>query len=221
MHIVVYMHIGTHPKAIPQQDTHNTQKKPFPHQHPPPQSVTPVNELGRMNIGSRPAKRRTGGSIDTLRAIPWIFAWTQIRFHLPVWLGIGEALKTLIQEGKLELLEDMYENWIFFRVTMDMIEVCGWCVVWCVGWGVWLVCGVKCVGWWYDQGVYFMLLACCCHAQHCASCACLSILYMSFHPRPAPHTPHPQPPTPYPQPKPHPPPTDGVCQGRPPSAAAV
>lgn len=87
------------------------------------QAVTPVNELGRMNIGSRPAKRRTGGSIDTLRAIPWIFAWTQIRFHLPVWLGIGEALQAMLAQGKLELLEDMYENWIFFRVTMDMIEV--------------------------------------------------------------------------------------------------
>ena len=57
------------------------------------QAVTPVNELGRMNIGSRPAKRKAAGSIDDLRAIPWIFAWTQIRFHLPVWLGIGQAFE--------------------------------------------------------------------------------------------------------------------------------
>lgn len=45
-----------------------------------------------MNIGSRPAKRKAAGGIGTLRAIPWIFAWTQTRFHLPVWLGVGEAM---------------------------------------------------------------------------------------------------------------------------------
>ena len=46
-----------------------------------------------MNIGSRPAKRKAAASIDSLRAIPWIFAWTQTRFHLPVWLGVGEAFQ--------------------------------------------------------------------------------------------------------------------------------
>lgn len=86
-------------------------------------AITPVNELGRMNIGSRPAKRRAHGSIDTLRAIPWIFAWTQVRFHLPVWLGVGEALSDVIKQGKLELLQDMYANWMFFRVTLDMLEM--------------------------------------------------------------------------------------------------
>ena len=60
------------------------------------QAVTPVQELGRMNIGSRPAKRKAAGSIDDLRAIPWIFAWTQIRFHLPVWLGIGQAFEVCL-----------------------------------------------------------------------------------------------------------------------------
>ena len=59
------------------------------------QACTPVSELGRMNIGSRPAKRKAAGSIDDLRAIPWIFAWTQIRFHLPVWLGIGQAFEVV------------------------------------------------------------------------------------------------------------------------------
>ena len=57
------------------------------------QQATPVAELGRINIGSRPSKRKAAGSIDDLRAIPWIFAWTQTRFHLPVWLGIGEAFQ--------------------------------------------------------------------------------------------------------------------------------
>lgn len=89
------------------------------------QSLTPVNELGRMNIGSRPAKRRAAGSIDTLRAIPWIFAWTQIRFHLPVWLGVGEALSAIMTErpNGAELLQDMYQNWMFFRVFLDMLEM--------------------------------------------------------------------------------------------------
>lgn len=89
------------------------------------QTLTPVNELGRMNIGSRPAKRRAAGSIDTLRAIPWIFAWTQIRFHLPVWLGVGEALQAIITESEkgVELLQDMYQNWMFFRVMLDMLEM--------------------------------------------------------------------------------------------------
>jgi phosphoenolpyruvate carboxylase len=89
------------------------------------QAVTPVNELGRMNIGSRPAKRRAAGSIDTLRAIPWIFAWTQIRFHLPVWLGFGEALQGIIDSSEqgVTLLQDMYQNWMFFRVLLDMLEM--------------------------------------------------------------------------------------------------
>lgn len=53
-------------------------------------TFTPTSELGQMNIGSRPAKRRSYGGIDTLRAIPWIFAWTQTRLLLPVWLGRSE-----------------------------------------------------------------------------------------------------------------------------------
>ncbi|CAK0740175.1 hypothetical protein CVIRNUC_001230 [Coccomyxa viridis] len=87
------------------------------------QACTPVSELGRMNIGSRPAKRKAAGSIDDLRAIPWIFAWTQIRFHLPVWLGIGQAFEALIKEGKLGQLQQMYKEWPFFSVTLDMIEM--------------------------------------------------------------------------------------------------
>lgn len=87
------------------------------------QQSTPVNELGRMNIGSRPAKRKALTGLSTLRAIPWIFAWTQTRFHLPVWLGMGEAFQGMIDEGKLDLLTDMYQNWPFFSVTLDMVEM--------------------------------------------------------------------------------------------------
>lgn len=78
-----------------------------------------------MNIGSRPPKRKASGGIESLRAIPWIFAWTQTRFHLPVWLGFGAAFKHVIQKNKknLDFLREMYNEWPFFRVTIDLIEM--------------------------------------------------------------------------------------------------
>lgn len=87
--------------------------------------ATPEMEYGRMNIGSRPAKRRPSGGIETLRAIPWIFAWTQTRFHLPVWLGFGSAFKQVIEKDvkNLHMLQDMYNQWPFFRVTIDLVEM--------------------------------------------------------------------------------------------------
>ena len=67
--------------------------------------ATPELEYGRMNIGSRPSKRKPSGGIESLRAIPWIFAWTQTRFHLPVWLGIGErAPKSGLDAVRLKIL---------------------------------------------------------------------------------------------------------------------
>ncbi|KAG5597569.1 hypothetical protein H5410_038801 [Solanum commersonii] len=82
-------------------------------------------EYGRMNIGSRPSKRKPSGGIETLRAIPWIFAWTQTRFHLPVWLGFGAAFKYALNKDKknLNMLQDMHKKWPFFRVTADLIEM--------------------------------------------------------------------------------------------------
>ncbi|XP_016507808.1 phosphoenolpyruvate carboxylase [Nicotiana tabacum] len=87
--------------------------------------ATPELEYGRMNIGSRPAKRKPSGGIESLRAIPWIFAWTQTRFHLPVWLGFGAAFKHIIEKDirNLQMLKDMYNGWPFFRVTLDLIEM--------------------------------------------------------------------------------------------------
>lgn len=78
-----------------------------------------------MNIGSRPSKRKPSGGIESLRAIPWIFAWTQTRFHLPVWLGFGGAFKKAIQQDikNLLMLQEMYNEWPFFRVTIDLIEM--------------------------------------------------------------------------------------------------
>lgn len=85
--------------------------------------ATPEVELGALNIGSRPARRKSGGGIETLRAIPWIFAWTQNRLCVPSWLGTGAALKQAIDEGHLEELQEMYTQWPFFRSTIDLIEM--------------------------------------------------------------------------------------------------
>jgi len=86
-------------------------------------SATPEQELGLLNIGSRPQKRKSGG-VESLRAIPWVFAWTQTRLHLPVWLGLGtsleEGLKT--KEGTA-LMHEMYKEWPFFKSFFDLIEM--------------------------------------------------------------------------------------------------
>ena len=85
--------------------------------------VTPEAELGRLPLGSRPQKRKTGGGIESLRAIPWIFAWTQNRLMVPSWLGAGSALKKVIEEGKKDLLREMYHHWPFFNARLGMLEM--------------------------------------------------------------------------------------------------
>ncbi|WDE97243.1 phosphoenolpyruvate carboxylase [Lentisphaera profundi] len=85
--------------------------------------VTPEQELGRLHIGSRPAKRKKSGGIESLRAIPWIFAWTQTRSMLPAWLGIGEALDEALKEGHYDLIQEMIQEWPFFYFIMDMLDM--------------------------------------------------------------------------------------------------
>ena len=86
-------------------------------------NATPESELGNLNIGSRPTRRKAKSDISSLRAIPWIFAWTQNRLALPAWLGIGEALQKAIESGHLRALQEMYEEWPFFQSTVDLIEM--------------------------------------------------------------------------------------------------
>lgn len=86
-------------------------------------SVTPEMELGRLPLGSRPQKRKNGGGIESLRAIPWIFAWTQNRLMLPSWLGAGAALKLAIDAGNESLLKEMYHHWPFFNTRLGMLEM--------------------------------------------------------------------------------------------------
>ncbi|WP_226665373.1 phosphoenolpyruvate carboxylase [Microbulbifer aggregans] len=85
-------------------------------------TVTPETELSRLALGSRPARRKPGGGVETLRAIPWVFAWTQMRLMLPAWLGTGAALETGM-EGAPETLRAMSEEWPFFQTVVDMLEM--------------------------------------------------------------------------------------------------
>lgn len=85
-------------------------------------AATPEQELGKLPLGSRPTKRKPGGGVETLRAIPWIFAWSQSRMMLPAWLGTGEALEKTRQSYEPVLLE-MFEQWPFFRTRLSMLEM--------------------------------------------------------------------------------------------------
>src|SRR4051794_1174296 len=86
-------------------------------------AATPEVELGSVPIGSRPVRRTADGGGDSLRAVPWGFAWTQTRLLLPSWLGTGEALTTAIDAGDLDVVREMYEKWPFFRSTLDLIAM--------------------------------------------------------------------------------------------------
>ncbi|KAG6511588.1 phosphoenolpyruvate carboxylase 4-like [Zingiber officinale] len=87
------------------------------------QEATPQAELGFLNIGSRPTRRKASTGIGHLRAIPWVFAWTQTRFVLPAWLGVGSGLKDACDKGYQEDLKAMYKEWPFFQSTIDLIEM--------------------------------------------------------------------------------------------------
>ena len=86
-------------------------------------TVTPHLALGKLSIGSRPSKRKNVDNIQSLRAIPWVFAWTQIRLMLPAWLGTGDALKYSSVKKFKKTLTDMEKNWPFFNSTMDILDM--------------------------------------------------------------------------------------------------
>ncbi|MGF1768711.1 phosphoenolpyruvate carboxylase [Enterovibrio makurazakiensis] len=86
-------------------------------------STTPELELGKLPLGSRPAKRNPNGGVESLRAIPWIFAWSQNRLLLPAWLGAGQAIQYSIDNGHLKQLEEMCREWPFFSTRLGMLEM--------------------------------------------------------------------------------------------------
>lgn len=86
-------------------------------------TVTPELELQMLPLGSRPARRKVSGGIESLRAIPWVFAWTQVRLMLTAWLGTGRALRTALAEGKRDVIEDMQQHWPYFQTLLDMQEM--------------------------------------------------------------------------------------------------
>ncbi len=86
-------------------------------------AATPIDVIERLRIGSRPASRRKGGGVENLRAIPWIFAWTQSRHLLPGWYGLGSALAAAVERHGRERLEKMAAGWLFFRNLLEDAEM--------------------------------------------------------------------------------------------------
>jgi phosphoenolpyruvate carboxylase len=90
-------------------------------------SITPIEEISKLQISSRPARRKKGKKdLSTLRAIPWVFSWTQSRFLLPAWYGVGTALQDFLnqeEEENLKLLRYFYLKWPFFKMVISKVEM--------------------------------------------------------------------------------------------------
>ena len=86
-------------------------------------AATPEQELAKLPLGSRPSKRNPNGGVESLRAIPWIFAWMQNRLMLPAWLGAGAALRTMIEAGDEATIKEMSKEWPFFSTRIGMLEM--------------------------------------------------------------------------------------------------
>jgi phosphoenolpyruvate carboxylase len=85
-------------------------------------AVTPIDVISRMQIGSRPAVRPGKEGLDALRAVPWVFAWTQSRHMLPAWYGAGSGLRAAVEESGLDVARSAYGEWNFFTTLIDDLE---------------------------------------------------------------------------------------------------
>lgn len=86
-------------------------------------AATPIDVIERMTLGSRPSRRGGAGGVASLRAIPWVFAWTQCRSNLPGWYGVGSALDAAAARGDEALLREMARDWAFFRTLIGDLEM--------------------------------------------------------------------------------------------------
>jgi len=84
------------------------------------ESATPLDEIKRLHIGSRPSARGKLGAVNQIRAIPWVFSWMQSRFNLPSWYSLGSALTSI---ADMKLLQEMYDGWLFFRTLLNNSEM--------------------------------------------------------------------------------------------------
>ena len=87
------------------------------------ETITPKKIISQLYLGSRPSKRNTSNDIKSLRAIPWVFSWTQVRLILPAWLGTTEALYFAAQDKNKKILNNMFKKWPFFYEMMDMLDM--------------------------------------------------------------------------------------------------
>jgi phosphoenolpyruvate carboxylase len=88
-------------------------------------AATPFSEIAGLNIGSRPASRKPSDKLEDLRAIPWVFSWSQCRIMLPGWYGFGTAVRHFLEEkkGTLAELRDMHASWPFFRAMLSNLDM--------------------------------------------------------------------------------------------------
>jgi phosphoenolpyruvate carboxylase len=87
------------------------------------QQATPIREISELKLGSRPVRRTSSDRIEDLRAIPWVFSWTQARIVLPGWYGLGTALADGKAQYGIDLLRQMNEQWAFFATTLSNAEM--------------------------------------------------------------------------------------------------
>ena len=84
------------------------------------EQATPITVIEDLNLGSRPASRSEDRSVEDLRAIPWVFSWTQSRCILPGWFSLASGVEAYLDDGgEMETLREMYDEWVFFRTTFD------------------------------------------------------------------------------------------------------
>jgi phosphoenolpyruvate carboxylase len=84
------------------------------------QAATPLDEIKRLHIGSRPAARGQSSAVNKIRAIPWVFSWMQSRFNLPGWFGFGSSLVSIREQ---KILREMYQGWLLFKTMIDNTEM--------------------------------------------------------------------------------------------------